>query len=205
MKRIFDFILAAAGLLVFAPLFILISLAILVTMGFPVFFTQTRIGRHGKPFRIIKFRSMITDADKKGLSITRGGDPRITPLGKSLRKTKLDELPQLINVLCGQMSFVGPRPETPEYVELYDDQQRQVLTVRPGITDPATLAFRNEEEVLSQYEDTHQAYVDIVMPQKLKINLEYLQTATLFTDLRIVLKTINALFKTANSLPNDRI
>jgi lipopolysaccharide/colanic/teichoic acid biosynthesis glycosyltransferase len=147
-KRLFDLFFAALGLVVLSPVFLLITVLVKLSDGGPVLFRQERIGQWGKPFRILKFRSMVIDAERMGLSITKDGDPRITRVGRFLRKTKLDELPQLWNVLCSGMSFVGPRPEVPRYVEKYIAEQRRVLALKPGITDVATLEFRNEEELL---------------------------------------------------------
>lgn len=190
MKRFIDLILALFGLVLLSPLLLALSLLILVTMGWPVFFRQKRIGRNAVPFRIIKFRSMIKDAAARGPVVTVGGDPRITPLGRFLRKTKLDELPQLLNVLRGDMSLVGPRPEVPKYVAMYNDDQLRVLSVRPGLTDPASLAYSNEEEILARYEDREKAYIEDIMPAKLRLNLSYIEQATITSDLRLIFKTI---------------
>ncbi|MEZ5358027.1 MAG: sugar transferase [Candidatus Zixiibacteriota bacterium] len=190
MKRVFDFILALCGLVVLSPLFLALSLIILITMGWPIFFRQERVGKNAVPFRIVKFRSMIKDAAKKGPVVTAGGDPRITPVGRFLRKTKLDELPQLINVFWGDMSLVGPRPEVPKYVKMYNDEQLRVLAVRPGLTDPASIAYSNEEEILAKYEDREKAYIEILMPAKLKLNISYIDRATFFSDVGMIFKTI---------------
>ncbi len=152
-KRLFDLFFAALGLAVLSPVFLLVTVLVKLSDGGPVLFRQERIGQWGKPFRILKFRSMVINAERMGLSITKGGDPRITRPGRFLRKTKLDEMPQLWNVLRGDMSFVGPRPEVPHYVQKYTPDQRAVLSLRPGITDLATLEFRNEEELLRQVRD----------------------------------------------------
>ena len=150
------------------------------------------MGLSGKPFRIFKFRTMVVDADKKGLSITVGRDSRITRVGAFLRKTKLDELAQLLNVLAGQMSFVGPRPEVPRYVELYTPYQRQVLLVRPGITDYASIAYRNENDLLAGAKDPERMYIETVMPDKIELNMKYLREISPLADVRLILKTIIA-------------
>jgi len=194
MKRLFDITAAFVGLVVLGPLYFLVVILILVTMGRPVLFRQARIGRNERPFAIIKFRSMVRDADRQGPEFTTGGDARVTPLGRFLRRTKLDELPQLVNILKGEMSFVGPRPEVPRYVKLYDADQRRVLAVRPGLTDPASLAYHNEEEILAGYTDAEKAYVEKIMPAKLELNLAYLDKAGLLSDLGLIFKTIGRIF-----------
>jgi lipopolysaccharide/colanic/teichoic acid biosynthesis glycosyltransferase len=194
MKRLFDLIVSLAAIIILSPLFIVLGLLILLTMGWPIFYLQARVGRGGRLFKIVKFRSMVRRADKQGPSYTVGGDPRITPVGRFLRKHKLDEIPQLFNVLAGQMSFVGPRPEVPEYVELYTDAQRRVLSVKPGLTDPASIVYRDEEKVLARYEDSRTAYVEKIMPAKLKLNMAYLEKATFGKDLGLILETLKRLF-----------
>ena len=191
-KRAMDIVLSAAALCVLWPVLLLIALAIVVDDPGPVFYRQVRVGRGGKPFRIFKFRTMVVDADKKGLSITVGRDSRITRVGALLRKTKLDELAQLINVLCGQMSFVGPRPEVPRYVELYTPYQRQVLLVRPGITDYASIAYRNENDLLAGADDPERMYIETIMPDKIELNMKYLREISPLADVRLILKTIIA-------------
>ena len=191
-KRAMDIAISAAALCVLWPVFLLIALAIVIDDPGPVFYRQVRVGRGGRPFRIFKFRTMVVDADKKGLSITVGRDSRITRVGAFLRKTKLDELAQLLNVLCGQMSFVGPRPEVPRYVELYTPYQRQVLLVRPGITDYASIAYRNENDLLAGAEDPERMYIDVIMPDKIELNMKYLREISPLADLRLILKTVIA-------------
>ena len=191
-KRVMDIAISAAALCVLWPVFLLIALAIVIDDPGPVFYRQVRVGRGGRPFRIFKFRTMVVDADKKGLSITVGRDSRITRVGAFLRKTKLDELAQLLNVLCGQMSFVGPRPEVPRYVELYTPYQRQVLLVRPGITDYASIAYRNENDLLAGAEDPERMYIDVIMPDKIELNMKYLREISPLADLRLILKTVIA-------------
>jgi lipopolysaccharide/colanic/teichoic acid biosynthesis glycosyltransferase len=194
MKRAFDLLGSLAGLLIISPLLLVVSCLILVTMGWPVFYRQVRIGKDGEHFKIIKFRSMIKNADRQGPAFTAGGDPRITPVGRLLRKYKIDELPQLINVVLGDMSLVGPRPEVPEYVDRYTDEQRRVLSVRPGLTDTASIVYRDEESVLSRYDDAQKAYVDKIMPAKLKLNLAYIERAGFFSDLSLIFKTLEKIF-----------
>ena len=160
-----------------------------------MFYRQVRVGRGGKTFRIFKFRTMVVDADKKGLAITVGRDNRITRVGALLRKTKLDELAQLINVFTGEMSFVGPRPEVQKYVDLYTPYQRQVLLVRPGITDYASIAYRNENDMLAGAEDPERMYIDVIMPDKIELNMKYLREISPIADIRLIFGTIAAVIK----------
>jgi lipopolysaccharide/colanic/teichoic acid biosynthesis glycosyltransferase len=192
-KRTFDVIVSATGAILLAPMIIVIALAVKAADGGPVLFKQERIGRNGVPFRIWKFRTMVTDAPRRGLAVTAAADRRVTRVGRFLRRYKLDELPQLANVLCGDMSLVGPRPEVPRYVARYDEAQRAVLTVRPGITDPASLQYRNEEHLLASAADVERFYVEEVMPLKLALNLGYIRDASLWLDVRIILRTILAM------------
>lgn len=194
-KRAMDIVISAGALCVLWPLFLLIALAIVADDPGPVFYRQVRIGRGGRPFRIFKFRTMVVDAEKKGLSITVGRDSRITRVGAFLRRTKLDELAQLLNVLAGQMSFVGPRPEVPRYVEMYTPYQRQVLLVRPGITDYASIAYRNENELLAGADDPERLYVETVMPDKIELNMKYLHEISPLADLRLIMETIVAVVR----------
>ena len=189
-KRVMDIAISAAALCVLWPVFLLIALAIVIDDPGPVFYRQVRVGRGGRPFRIFKFRTMVVDADKKGLSITVGRDSRITRVGALLRKTKLDELAQLINVFLGQMSFVGPRPEVPRYVALYTPVQRQVLLVRPGITDYASIAYRNENDLLAGADDPERMYIEEIMPAKIELNLRYLHEISPLCDVKLIFKTI---------------
>ena len=189
-KRAMDVLISGAALCVLWPVFLLIALAIVIDDPGPVFYRQVRVGRGGKEFRIFKFRSMIADADRKGLQITVGHDSRITRVGALLRKTKLDELAQLINVFLGQMSFVGPRPEVPRYVALYTPYQRQVLLVRPGITDYASIAYRNENDLLAGADDPERMYIEEIMPAKLELNMRYLHEISPLCDVKLILKTI---------------
>jgi len=189
-KRLFDLAGAALGIILMLPLGLLICLCIKLADGGPVFYRQVRLGRLGRPFHIWKFRSMLVQADRLGFSPTRGDDPRITRLGRILRKTKLDELPQLWNVLAGEMSFVGPRPEVPEYVEHYTLQQRQVLNWKPGITDLASVLFRNEEALLRGAADVQQFYIRYCLPKKIELNRQYMERAGVLQDLWIILRTL---------------
>jgi lipopolysaccharide/colanic/teichoic acid biosynthesis glycosyltransferase len=184
-----DLIASGMGLLILSPVFLVIGLMVKLTSAGPVFYRAERVGQGGHFFKLHKFRSMYLDADRHGPGITAKNDPRITPLGRFLRRTKLDELPQLIDVLRGEMSLVGPRPEDPRYVALYSPLQRQVLVVRPGITSPASLHYREEETLLSG-EDWETTYVREILPHKLAIDLAYLRQRTLWTDLTLILKTI---------------
>ena len=194
-KRALDVLVSAAALFLLSPLLLLIALAVKLDSPGPVFYRQERVGRNGVPFRIFKYRTMVTDADKRGPAITVGRDSRITRVGGFLRGTKLDELAQLINVLTGTMSFVGPRPEVPKYVALYTPYQRQVLLVRPGITDYASIAYRRESELLGQAEDPEALYIREIMPAKLELNLKYLREISPLTDLRLILRTLAAVVK----------
>lgn len=194
LKRCMDLGLTLPVVILLSPLYLLLIIAVKLDSAGPVFFRQTRTGKHGKPFQILKFRSMVVNAEKLGRQITASGDPRITRMGSFLRKTKLDELPQLINVLRGEMSLVGPRPEVPRYTNLYTPEQARVLDYVPGITDPATIEYRHEEEILAQATDQDRAYLEQIMPEKLRINLEYQQRATLWTDLLIIFRTFSSIF-----------
>jgi len=195
IKRLFDIVLSVFGLAVAGLPMLLIAVLIKLTDSGPVFYRQVRVGKDGKEFKIFKFRTMVVDADKIGAQITVGSDPRITRIGRFLRKTKLDELPQLLNVLGGSMSFVGPRPEVPKYVALYSPEQRRVLSVRPGITDLASLKYRHESELLAQAgNDWERVYIEQVMPDKLRLNLEYIEKQSLWLDIKLIFKTLLRLF-----------
>lgn len=190
MKRLFDIVFSLLVLIVLLPVFIIISLLIIIDDGFPVFYFQERIGKNFKPFRLIKFRTMYNDADKKGLLTTSSKDSRITKVGYYLRIYKLDELPQFINVLIGDMSVVGPRPEVRKYVELYNDDQKKVLSVKPGITDEASLKYIDESDILAKSDDPEKTYIEQIMPEKLSINLHYIKHQNFFYDLKIIFQTI---------------
>lgn len=193
-KRGFDIVFSILGLIVCMPLIVVIGLAIKLSDRGQVFFRQERIGWRGKPFRIWKFRSMVENAPALGSELTVGRDPRITRIGHLLRQTKLDELPQLINVLTGQMSFVGPRPEIAKYVALYNPEQHKVLDLVPGITDPASIAYRNESQLLAGNPEPEQLYVNQIMPDKIRKNIEYAADATFWSDLRVIALTFVRLF-----------
>lgn len=195
LKRTFDIFASFFGLLVLSPILIVIALLILLTSSGGVFFRQVRVGRKGKEFRIFKFRTMVKDAESKGMQITVGNDSRVTTIGKFLRKCKLDELPQLINVLLGQMSFVGYRPEVPKYVAMYTDYQRNILRIRPGITDLASIEYRDENEVLEQSDNPEDTYVNDVMQKKLALNIRYMQEMGFWYDLKLIFKTFLAILK----------
>lgn len=190
LKRSFDFIVSLIALLLLSPIFILIALLVLFTSRGGIFYIQKRVGKNFREFGIIKFRTMKPDSDKKGLLTVGGRDPRVTVVGYYLRKYKLDELPQLINVLIGTMSFVGPRPEVKKYVDLYNDEQKKILSVKPGITDLASIVYSNENELLAKYSDAERAYIEIVMPAKLKLNLEYISKQSFSGDLKLMVQTV---------------
>lgn len=192
MKRLFDVAASLGAIVVLSPLFALIALAVKLTSAGPVFHRGERIGRGGAPFRILKFRTMRVDAG--GPAITSRDDARVTPLGRVLRRWKLDELPQLVNVLRGDMSIVGPRPEAPEYVRLYTGDERRVLAIRPGITSPASLRYRHEESLLSG-DDWHERYVNEIMRDKLRDDLSYIDSRTFLGDLRLIARTFASLFR----------
>ena len=194
VRRLLDVIAAAGGLIVLSPLFLLTAVLIKRDSPGPVFYRARRVGKDGHEFRLYKFRSMVAGADRKGPGITAAGDSRVTKVGRFLRRTKLDELPQLINVLTGDMSLVGPRPEDPRYVALYTQEQRQVLAVRPGITSAASLTYRDESTLLSG-EDWERRYIQKIMPHKLAIDLDYQARRTLASDLNLILRTVLALVR----------
>ena len=195
-KRLFDVVASAIGLLLLAPVLLVLALVIKLETPGPVFFRQERVGRFGKSFRIHKFRTMVTDAERKGLQITVGSDARVTRVGVPLRKYKLDELPQLIDVFVGHMSLVGPRPEVPRYVACYPKDVRDiVLSVRPGITDWASIEFKDENEILGRATDPHQAYIEEVLPIKLGYYVTYVKERSFLGDLRVIFATITSLVR----------
>lgn len=202
MKRAFDVIMSGLGLLCLSPLFLLVAAWVRLDSRGPVFYRQTRVGRGGKDFRLLKFRSMRPGSDKKGLLTVGGRDPRVTRSGRFIRKYKLDELPQLINVFVGEMSLVGPRPEVRKYVDLYTAEQRRVLDVRPGVTSLASIRYRNENDILAASPDPVRAYVERVMPDKLAIDLEYVRHASLAYDIRIILRTFHSILFHARQTPS---
>ncbi|MBI4687077.1 MAG: sugar transferase [Nitrospirae bacterium] len=193
LKRIFDLSISLAGLFLLSPLLLIISLLIKLTSSGPVFYRGVRIGRFGKPFRILKFRTMVENAEKIGGTSTPDDDPRITGVGNTLRRYKLDELPQLINVLKGEMSFVGPRPQVPWAVELYSDEEKLLLSVRPGITDLASIKFRNEAEILKGSKAPDREYLEKIAPEKIRLGLEYVKNRSLVFDIKIIFSTLKAL------------
>jgi lipopolysaccharide/colanic/teichoic acid biosynthesis glycosyltransferase len=194
MKRILDVLVSIAALLILSPLLIILSAWVKFGSAGPVFYRQVRVGLYGKDFRIFKFRTMFTGSDRAGLITVGGRDPRITPSGYVLRKYKLDELPQLINVLTGDMSLVGPRPEVRKYVDMYSPEQLRVLEVRPGITDYASIEYSDENEILGKAADPDKEYIEVIMPAKLKLNLRYIDEQSLMTDLKILLMTVRKIF-----------
>ncbi|AGX45085.1 sugar transferase [Clostridium saccharobutylicum] len=190
IKRIFDIICSGLGLIVLSLVFLVIALRIKTGSDGPIFFKQIRVGEKGKEFEILKFRTMVVDAEKLGRQITVGNDSRITKIGAFLRKYKLDELPQLINVFKGDMSLVGPRPEVPRYVKMYNEEQRKVLEVKPGITDLASIRYRDENELLGKAENPDEFYINTIMPDKLALNVEYIKKSNVFFDIYIIIQTI---------------
>lgn len=190
MIRFFDFILSLVGLVVLAPIFIVLAIWIKTDSRGPVFYKQVRVGQNGIDFGLFKFRSMVVDADKKGLITVGGRDPRITRSGYFIRKYKLDELPQLINVLLGDMSLVGPRPEVRKYVDLYTDEQQKVLSVKPGITDYASIEYMDENEILGKSSDPEKTYIEEIMPEKIKYNMKYIQNKNVSEYFKIIFLTL---------------
>lgn len=190
MKRVFDVVVSGFGLLVSSPVLAVVALLLWITEGRPVFFSQVRVGRRGEPFRIHKFRTMRSG---DGLSVTADGDSRIHAVGQFLRAYKLDELPQLVNVLRGEMSLVGPRPEVPAYLEHWSPAERdRILSVRPGITDPASIAYRHESEVLAASDDPERTYLDEIVPAKVAMYVDYVDSRSLLGDIRILVDTVRA-------------
>lgn len=190
--RLFDLVVSLVSLLLLLPIFFFVSIGILLDSGFPVFFKQKRIGKDKKEFKIIKFRTM-TNNTGSGRQITVGNDSRITPFGKYLRSTKVDELPQLINIIKGDMAFVGPRPEVPKYVEYYSKEECNIFNVYPGITDYASIKYRNENEILSASNDPESTYVNKIMKDKLQINLNYIEKRSLNENIKVIFLTIKAI------------
>ena len=193
MKRIFDIVASGIGLILLSPLFVILAIWIKCDSIGPVFYKQVRVGRNNMDFQLFKFRSMRVGSDKKGLITVGGHDPRITRSGYYIRKYKLDEFPQLINVFKGDMSLVGPRPEVRKYVDMYTEEQMHVLDVRPGITDLASIRYRNENELLERANDPDKYYVEVIMPDKLRINLEYVARHSFTFDIRLIFQTFRAI------------
>ena len=194
LKRAFDIIFSLLGLVIISPFLIIISIIIIIESRGSIFYYQTRVGRNNIDFLLFKFRTMHKGAEKKGLLTIGGRDSRVTKTGYYLRKYKLDELPQLLNVFVGNMSFVGPRPEVRKYVYLYNYEQKKVLTVKPGITDIASLEYFNENELLGKSENPENTYINEVMPAKLALNLKYIEERSFTKDIGIILKTISKIF-----------
>jgi len=197
-KRLFDLFFSALGLIILCPLFVLFAIAIKLETKGPVFYRGVRVGRYGRPFRIFKFRSMIHDAEKFGTSSTSATDMRVTQCGKFIRKFKLDEFSQLINVLIGDMSIVGPRPEVQKFVDMYTDEEKLILTMRPGITDWSSIKFHNEAEIIesSDMDDADEAYARLIRPEKLRLQLKYVRNHNLWIDFKIVLATMLTIVST---------
>lgn len=193
VKRALDVVVAGTALTISAPLLAVVCAGVWWYDRGPALFKQERVGRHGRPFTLLKIRSMRVGAERQGSLVTAAGDARVTPIGRWIRKLKVDEWPQFWNVLRGEMTLVGPRPEVLRYVELYTSEQREVLALTPGITDPATISFRNEEELLAGVPDRERYYVESIMPRKIEMNLEYSRTATIWTDLWVLVLTGAAL------------
>lgn len=196
IKRLFDIVFSLIGLILVAPLLIWLTIWIKIDSTGPVFYRGVRVGRHGKPFKIFKFRTMVVDADRLGGPSTADDDPRITRVGRFIRNYKFDELPQFINILKGEMSFVGPRPEVPMEVKTYSEEEGRILSVKPGITDWASLTFHNEGEILKNSPDPHEAYKRLIQPEKLRLALKYVDERSFWTDIRIIAATIQALART---------
>lgn len=195
MKRLFDIVASGLGLLVLSPILIIVAIWIKLDSEGPVFYRQVRVGRYNKDFRIFKFRSMRIGSDKGSLVTIGGRDPRVTRSGYFIRKFKIDELPQLINVFIGDMSLVGPRPEVRHYVNYWTPEQMRALDVRPGITDPASIRFRNENELLEKAEDPEKYYIDVIMQEKLKLYLEYVDNASFWYDIKLIFQTFGVIIK----------
>ena len=193
-KRLFDLVFVIPGLLLLSPVFLVVGFLIKSKDGGEIFFKQIRVGKGGKLFKVLKFRTMVVDAEKLGAKVTTGNDSRITPIGSFLRKYKLDELPQLLNVLMGNMSLVGPRPEVPEYVEFYpEDTKKVIFSVHPGITDTASIEFVNENEMLNDSKDPVEDYKNKVLPIKLGYSMDYVKTRSLWVDFKLILKTVSTI------------
>ena len=194
-KRLFDIIASLAGLIVLSPVLIIISLLIIIDSRGGIFYLQNRVGKNNTDFKLFKFRTMASGSDKKGLLTVGAKDSRVTKVGYYLRKYKIDELPQLLNVLFGTMSLVGPRPEVRKYVSMYNAEQLRVLEVQPGITDYASIAYSNENEILGSVPNPEEVYINEIMPAKLLLNLQYVKEKGLITDLKLIFKTLAKIIK----------
>ena len=192
-KRFFDIVAVLIGSVILFPIMVPIILWIKLSSKGPLFYIQERVGKDFKVFKLYKFRSMIVNADLKGPSVTSGDDPRITKVGKLIRKTKIDELPQLLNVLQGHMSLVGPRPEVMKFVAQKREEYKKVLSVKPGITDNAAIEFRDEEGIMEQYENKEEAYINKVLPQKIKLYYKYIDSISFLNDIQLILKTLKVI------------
>lgn len=190
MIRFFDLVGSLLGLILFSPFFLFIALWIKLDSNGPVIYKQIRVGKNGKDFNLLKFRSMRIGSDKRGLLTIGKNDSRITNSGSFIRKYKLDEMPQLVNVLLGQMSLVGPRPEVRKYVDLYNEEQKKVLSVRPGLTDYASIKYSNENEILNRYKDPEKAYIEFIMQEKIELSIEYISDRTIINYFKIIYLTI---------------
>lgn len=195
MKRIFDITLSIFGIIILSPFYVVVSFLILIDSKGGVLYKQDRVGLNGHIFKVFKFRTMNPDSFSKGALTLGSRDPRITSIGYYLRKYKLDELPQLFNVLFGDMSFVGPRPEVKKYTDLYSDEQKKVLSVRPGITDYASIKFRNENDLLSETDEPEKLYINVIMPEKLALNMKYILDNNVFKDIEIIFSTFYTIIK----------
>ena len=195
MKRIFDLFFAFLGIMLLLPIYLLITIFIKLDSKGEILYKQERIGKDGIPFYVLKFRTMVPDAFSKGALTVGSRDPRVTGVGFYLRKYKLDELPQLFNVFLGEMSFVGPRPEVKKYTDLYNENQRVVLSVKPGITDYASIKYRNENDLLAQSSDPEKLYIEEIMPEKLNLNLKYINDNNVFKDIKIIINTFYTIVK----------
>lgn len=194
-KRTFDVVACVAAVVILCPLWLCIGLLVACRSKGGALYRQTRVGRDGKEFKLLKFRTMRQDADKIGGLITVGEDARVTRIGRFLRKYKIDELPQFLNIIAGDMSIVGPRPEVPKYVALYDERQRQVLSVRPGLTDYASIEYISENELLAHSSNPDRTYIEEIMPAKLELNLKYIENQSVSEDLRLICKTLFSILK----------
>ncbi len=193
-KRVFDVVVSALVLLILSPLLLLLALAVKLDSPGPVFYRQVRVGRYGRDFRIFKFRTMVWNADKIGLPLTTGKDPRITRVGALIRKFRLDEFPQLLNVLGGSMSLVGPRPEVRRYVDCYAPRYMETLLIRPGITAPSSIAFKDEDRILNSGGDPETVYVEKILPPKMALNLAYMDRISVWGDVKVMFRTLTAVF-----------
>lgn len=194
-KRLFDFFVSLIMIIILIPFFLIVGLIILLTSKGPIIYKQRRVTRYGKVFRIWKFRTMVKNADKIGTEVTVGNDPRITKVGRFLRKTRLDEVPQLFNILFGQMSFVGPRPEVEKYVNQYNDEMKATLLVRAGVTCPASIEYKDEATLLENAENVDETYVNQILPAKMEYNYKYIKKLNFFRDIGILFQTVFAVFK----------